>query len=240
MVARLGAVATLVALVFGAQTATAARPAVSLALLPGQLASGEIRFVASTGANADIGGRYLELRGIDLAARPSHTYARPDVIRAGCNESSCTFAIGRSAEARYEFRAFLLDSHTDAVVSRSKPIRRSWPSLPVDGVQLLVNGKVRPLTEMFHVTDDYVPIAPGALDVVAHWKRRPRTPGYSVRISTTEPVKREYARCTTGTTCRVRKTLSIRRDQELSLLVSFHRPDGSLIDGFQYCLVGRA
>jgi hypothetical protein len=204
------------------------------------LASGEVRFTASTDTRlGGPGGLYVELRGFDLRRIPRPPLDKPDLARTGCLSSPCSFDVGLPSGSNYAFRAVVIDSKTEKVVETSRPLLRSWRVLPFRNVALRVNGKARPLVSMFSKTYDYRPIAAGPLRVEARWKGDARAKGYFIEISTTEPEEKRYARCTTGTSCRVAHKARIEVNQGMSWLVTFRRVDGTALDGYRLYLVGR-
>jgi hypothetical protein len=108
------------------------------------------------------------------------------------------------------------------------------------GLKLFINGR-RYATTPLSGSDNYVDIAPGSLKVVARWLTDARGTGYHVVISTTEPVVRTYASCSTGTSCRVTKPVRIRPNQEMSWEVRIVKTRGNrLVAGFKVCLDGRS
>jgi hypothetical protein len=87
--------------------------------------------------------------------------------------------------------------------------------------------------------DTYLPIRSGKLDVEARWTKDARRSGYSVVVSTTEPVTRDYAICSTGTSCVVRKRVAILPNQEMSWTVKVVTTKGKrLVMGVRVCLAG--
>jgi hypothetical protein len=90
-----------------------------------------------------------------------------------------------------------------------------------------------------HGTDNYVPINAGKLAVVAKWPTNLRGTGYQIELATTEPVERVQAVCKTGTSCRVTRTIRIKRAVEMSWKVTIYSKVGFPVGGFVVCLVGR-
>jgi hypothetical protein len=67
-----------------------------------------------------------------------------------------------------------------------------------------------------------------------------RGTGYRVVISTSEPAVRTYASCSTGTSCRVTKTVRIRPGQEMSWQIKVVWTRGNrLAAGVKVCLDAR-
>jgi hypothetical protein len=108
-------------------------------------------------------------------------------------------------------------------------------------LKLLINGKRLAITPLKATTDNYVPIRAGRLRVEARWTTNARGTGYRVQISTTEPQARDYASCSTGTSCLVGIRVPILVGQEMSWSVKILKTrTNGLAAGFKVCLVGRA
>jgi hypothetical protein len=106
-------------------------------------------------------------------------------------------------------------------------------------VKLFINGKRYIGGPLPHGTDNYVPINAGKLAVVAKWPTNLRGTGYQIELATTEPVERVQAVCKTGTSCRVTRTIRIKRAVEMSWKVTIYSKVGFPVGGFVVCLVGR-
>ena len=154
----------------------------------------------------------------------------------------CAFVATTPAAAgsTYQFRSFLIDPATHEVITRSAPLRRTWPALRVRAVRFLVNGRSKPLSEFFGTTDDYLPVSAGELRVEAQWRPDAEPLRYTVAISTTEPKKRHYVTCRSGASCPVPQTVRILANQEMSWILTFRARDRSLVEAYRVCLVGRA
>jgi hypothetical protein len=201
-------------------------------------AVGEVNYVATTSAPLGQSTAYVELRGIDFLSKHPGTWDQPDVIRTGCMASPCAFKVGRAPSSGYEFVAFLIDAATHQTIAHSAPVRTTWAPNPVKGISFLINGKRWPLQEVYTASDDYLPIAPGKLKVEARWAGAlPK--GYSVTVSTSEPVQKQYAACKTGTACRPTRTVRIVPQQEMSWQVTVLDRSGAEVDSYQVCLVGK-
>src|ERR1041385_3238551 len=72
-------------------------------------------------------------------------------------------------------------------------------------LKLLINGKRLAITPLTSSADNYVGTPAGKLRVEARWTTDARGTGYYIVISTTEPLLKEWARCSTGTSCLVSK-----------------------------------
>jgi hypothetical protein len=105
----------------------------------------------------------------------------------------------------------------------------------------LFNGKRLPITPLMGGTDNYVNIRTGRLRVEARWTTNARGTGYRVQISTTEPQARDYASCSTGTSCLVGIRVPIVVGQEMSWSVKILKTrTNKVVAGFKVCLVGHA
>jgi hypothetical protein len=108
-------------------------------------------------------------------------------------------------------------------------------------LKLLVNGKRLPITPLMGGTDKYTEIPAGRLRVEARWTTNARGTGYRVQISTTEPQARDYASCSTGTSCLVAIRVPILVGQEMSWSVKILKTrTNKLVAGFKVCVYGRA
>ena len=107
-------------------------------------------------------------------------------------------------------------------------------------LKVLINGKRWALTPL-NGSDTYANIRAARLRVEARWLTDARGTGYYVAISTTEPLKRVYARCFAGTSCLVANKLRIRANQEMSVVVRILKTrSNKLVAGFKVCLNGTA
>jgi hypothetical protein len=122
------------------------------------------------------------------------------------------------------------------------PIRGAPLGLGVErphNLKLLINGKRLPITRLTDTTDNYADIRAGRLRVEARWATNARGTGYHVQISTTEPQARDYARCSTGTSCLVGSRVPILVGQEMSWSVKILKTrTNKLVAGFKVCLLG--
>jgi hypothetical protein len=121
------------------------------------------------------------------------------------------------------------------------PARPAFIILP-HGLQLLINGKQLPKTP-FSGPDRYTPIKASKLQVVARWKGDLRGTGYKVVIRTTEPDKRTYRTCSTGTSCPLRQRVPILKGEEMSWTVTIEQQKPhvtKILSGFMVCLNGTA
>jgi hypothetical protein len=74
------------------------------------------------------------------------------------------------------------------------------------------------------------------MKVQAQWTGNATRSGYVVRIRTTEPKNRVYARCSTGTTCAVSQRVPARLDDEWSWVLEVVTVHGQrVVAGFQVC-----
>ncbi len=123
---------------------------------------------------------------------------------------------------------------------QSRPARIVSPSaLRPHALKLLLNGKRWPL-ELLSGPDNYVGIPSGKLRVEARWQTDARGTGYYVQIATGEPLVRELARCSRGTSCVVPKTVPITKSQELTFTVKVVKTRGNkVVAGYRACLDGR-
>jgi hypothetical protein len=211
----------------------------------GHAASGRaLTYTATTSAQLNGAGEEfaLELRGIRLAEVPRATYEDPDYTGDRCRANPCRWSLIRGGEA-YEFRAFLLDlKNGGKTIMRSPPVRSTWalPKAP-DAVQLLINHRQWPIEPLDGAgPDEYLDIATGALSVQAKWKNELKGSGFLIVISTSEPADRDFARCSTGTSCEVSKRVAIKDGQEMSWNVKILTSAKKLVSGFKVCLIGRA
>jgi len=200
-----------------------------------------LSYTASTGATlAGAGGHFLlQLRGIALTHVPRATYARPDYLGRRCSAEPCRWSVVRGP-ASYEFRAFLVDLRRGKSASRSAPVRSVWarPAQP-HALKLLFNGQNLPTTPLDGSADNYDDLTAGSLRVEARWTGDARGSGYYVLISTTEPVARDYVRCSTGTSCLVPGKVQLLANQEMSWSVKLLTVRGNkVVAGFKVCLAG--
>jgi len=123
--------------------------------------------------------------------------------------------------------------------SQGEPLARG--ALRPHNLKLLINGKRLAITPLTSNTDNYVGTPAGKLKVQARWTTDARGTGYYVVISTTEPLLKEWARCSTGTSCLVNKRVPLLVSQEMSWSVTIRKARGNaLVSGFKVCLAGRA
>jgi hypothetical protein len=203
-------------------------------------AGAALRITAKTSLTlAGAGGHFaLELRGIDLTAAKRATYARPDYTGKRCTATPCSWSVARSGVA-YEFRAFLIDLRNGKSAERSLPLRTWWARAQPHALTLLINGKHLPTTALTSGVDHYNNIAAGPMHVVAHWTTDARGTGDYVAISTLEPQVKNFASCSTGTSCVVTQQVPILHNQEVSWQVEVLTKRGhKLVRGFRICLNG--
>jgi hypothetical protein len=105
-------------------------------------------------------------------------------------------------------------------------------------VKLLINGK-RWHLDTLNGGDNYIDIRARKLRVEARWQTDARGTGYYVLISTSEPVSKDLARCSSGTSCLVPKRVPIAFNQEMTLTVKvLKRPSDMVAAAFKACLNG--
>ncbi len=129
---------------------------------------------------------------------------------------------------------------TTAPSGQSRPTRIVSPSaLRPHALKLLLNGKRWPL-EALTGSDTYVGIHSGNLRVEARWQTDARGTGHFVQIGIGEPLVRELARCSRGTSCVVPKRVLILKSQELTLTVRVRTTRGNrVVAAYKACLDGR-
>ena len=145
------------------------------------------------------------------------------------------------AATTYEVKAFLVNLDSRKPVAESPPVRTIWspPPRPQD-IEVLVNGKKMPLTEL-KAGDIYIDVPAGKIEVEARWTNDIRDSGHYVVVATSAPKERVYATCRTGTSCPVPAKVPLVVDQEMSWQVRVMTTLGDkLADGKQVCLIGRA
>jgi hypothetical protein len=194
-------------------------------------------FTASTDEKLAIaGGKYqLELRGVDLKRHDRPDYRDKHV----CAGPPCEWTVVPDTASTYEFRAFLVDFQSGKSAGQSQPVQLVWAAPPAPrGLKLLINGKRLPTTPLEGGTDDYLKIPAGKVQVEAKWTTEARGTGYYVLISAGN---RDYARCSTGTSCRVPAKAPLLDGQEVSWVAKILTTRGDkLVTGFKVCLEGSA
>jgi hypothetical protein len=235
--------AALALLLWASGPARSAPLAVTIALQAnGPVSAGNaITFTATT--NAVLGSRYgLELRGIDLG-KATRSFARPDYLdKRRCTGEPCRWSVTSGSPASFQFAAFLVDRKTGAAVAQSAVVPALWLGQPApSGLKLLFNGRALPVVPLVGGGDNYHDFAAGKLDVEARWTGDVKPAGYYVVISMLEPSERDYAVCTSGTSCVVPVKVPLLVNQEMSWSVRMlTRKGGKLVSGFRVCLTGRA
>src|SRR5262249_10766121 len=147
----------------------------------------------------ETGGLYaLELRGIDTDS-DNASFDKPEFLEQRCVAQPCEWTVVPAKAANYDFKAFLIDLRGNKAAGESNAVKRDGTAPPgPQATGLSVNGKAPPKTPMG--ADDYSDFPAGPMSVEAKWKTDAGPTGYYVKISTDDKV---YARCFTGTSCRV-------------------------------------
>jgi len=105
-------------------------------------------------------------------------------------------------------------------------------------VKLFINGNRQPL--LATGADEYKPFRARTLNVEARWTTNARGSGHYVVVTQGEPLGRTLARCTTGTSCKVRTPLPLAVGQEMTLSVKvLKKSNGRIVTTAKACLVGR-
>jgi hypothetical protein len=225
----------------GSSKSGSSKPGVELAGDTEATGGKALFFTASTDEKLSLekGGLYaVELRGIDLKRPQRATFDRPDYLdRHRCEEKPCEWTVAPNAASTYEFRAFLIDLRGNKSAGQSAPVEVDWAAPPrPHALKLLVNGKSPPTTPLDG--EDYSDMAAGRMQAEARWATDARDTGYYLTISIGDRV---YARCTTGTSCRVPAKPKLGVDQEVSWTVKLLTTQGNkVVTGFKVCLAGRA
>jgi hypothetical protein len=106
-------------------------------------------------------------------------------------------------------------------------------------LKFLINGKRLPIVPIVGGPDDYAAFHARAMKVEARWATDADGTGYHVVISTAEPAEKNYATCSTGTSCRVAKAVPIGAGDEVSWNVKVVRTrDKQPVAGYKVCLMG--
>jgi hypothetical protein len=196
-------------------------------------------FSASTTAKLAVQKRglfALELRGIDTDSSGA-SFARPTFVdQDRCvGGSSCQWTVAPNKAGKYEYKVFLLDLVHDKTTGESNAVSLNWVAPPrPQSIKLFVNGKTPPSVSL--EGDHYSDFQAGPMQAEAKWTTDARGTGYYVTISVENKV---YARCSTGTTCRVPKRLPLPAGNEVSWTLQLMTTRGNKIaDGFKVCLEG--
>ena len=224
----------------GSSKSGSSKPGVELAGDTKATGGKALFFTASTDEKlAQAGGLYaVELRGIDLKRPRRATFDQADYVdRHRCDAKPCEWTISPTAASTYEFRAFLIDLRSNKSAGQSAPVEVDWAAAPrPHALKLLVNGKSPPTTPLDG--EDYSDMAAGRMQAEARWVTDARGTGYYLTISIGDRV---YARCTTGTSCRVPAKPKLGVDQEVSWTVKLLTTQGNkVVTGFKVCLAGSA
>jgi hypothetical protein len=176
-----------------------------------------------------------------MRRRLRHFHGQRTMVEAGAESVYWAgVALGRQALGLLGLAAASFVALAPAVT----PVHGESLGLAVDrphNLKLLINGKRLAITRLNATTDNYVPIRARSLRVEARWTTNARGTGYRVQISTTEPQARDYASCSTGTSCLVGITVPILVGQEMSWSVKILKTrTNKLLSGFKVCLVGHA
>jgi len=197
-----------------------------------------VSFTASTTKKlgSQKGGVYaVELRGIDK--RDEHaSFDRPEYVnKQRCIARPCAWIVLPGKASSYEFQAFLIDLRSNKPAGHSRSVKIDWAAPPrPHALRLFVNGKLPPTTPLDG--EDYSDFPKGPMRLQARWATDARGTGYYLKISIGDHV---YARCTTGTSCRVRDTVQLPADTEISWVVQLLTTHGNqIVDGFKVCLTG--
>ena len=180
----------------------------------------------------------LELRGIDAdssgASFDRPTFTDQDRCVGG---STCQWTVAPSKAGNYQYRVFLLDLVHNKTAGESNTVRLNWAAPPrPQAIKLLVNGKNLPNVPLSG--DHYSDFPAGPMHVEAKWKTDASNTGYYMTISVDNKV---YARCSTGTSCRVSKALPLPVGSEISWQLELLTTRGNKIaGGFKTCLKGVA
>jgi hypothetical protein len=196
-------------------------------------------FTASTDKTlaAEKGGLYvLELRGID-ADSGNASFDHPAFVdQTRCvGGSKCEWTVLPGKSGKYEYKVFLLDFVHNKTAGGSNVVKLDWQAPPrPQAITFLVNGKAPPRTPF--TRDHYSDFESGPMQVEAKWTTDARDTGYYVRISVDNKV---YARCSTGTSCRVAKRLPLGVGDEISWTLELLTTKGNKVaGGFKVCLEG--
>ena len=141
----------------------------------------------------------MELRGINSDSDDGSFDQPGYVSETRCILSPCEWTVVPAKASTYEFKAFLIDPRNDKVGGESDSVKLDWAAPPrPQAIKLFVNGETPPTTPL--TDDDYSKFPAGPLQVEAKWTTDASGTGYYVKISADNRV---YARCSTGTSCRV-------------------------------------
>jgi hypothetical protein len=175
----------------------------------------------------------LELRGVDLDSGDTSFYR--DKHR--CVFKPCEWTVAPTKAATYQFKAYLINLRTNKDAGASKAVKVDWTPPPrPEAIKLFVNGTT-PRTVPLD-GESYVDFPPGPLQVEAKWTTDAGGTGYYVKISDED---REYARCSTGTSCLVQSKIPLKAAQELELTLELRTTKGDkVVGGFKVCLDGKS
>ena len=187
------------------------------------------------------GGNYgIELRGTDLE-HPLEDAGLGNLAALRCDVPPCEWTIVPETASTYEFRAVLLDLTNGMSAAESPPIRAVWTAPPrPHAFKFLVNGKSLP-TSPLNAGDSYIPVRARKIEVETQWTTDAGGTGYYVVVSTVAPKEKEYARCSTGTSCLVPTMVPLKVGQEMSWNVKVLTTRGDKVaSAFQVCAIGKA
>jgi hypothetical protein len=180
----------------------------------------------------------LELRGIDADSGDA-SFDEPDYVdKTRCALSPCEWTVVPAKAATYEFKAFLVDVVKESGdVGESNSVKVDWAAPPrPEAIKLFVNGKAPPTAPLDG--DLYTKFPAGPLRVEAKWAGDARGTGYYVKIS---QGAKAYARCSTGTSCRVPGTVPLGTKDLMEWKVELLTTKGDrLAGGFRVCLEAAA
>jgi hypothetical protein len=178
----------------------------------------------------------VELRGID-ADSANASFDAPDYVDVNrCIKSPCAWTVAPDKAGAYKFKAVLIDLRSDKATSGSDPVELTWtaPTRPRE-IKLFVNGTTPPTWPLVG-GDDYSDFPTGPMNVEATWSTDVQGTGYYVRISVGNRV---YAKCSTGTSCRVPEPVPLAVEKLVSWVVQLRTTQGDKVaGGFRVCLEG--
>jgi hypothetical protein len=231
-----------IAVVVAAAAAGCASSKPSVQLAGGTEAAGGKALVLAASTDEKLvterGGRHVvELRAIDADSEGASFDDPQYVDKHQCVVKPCEWTVVPAKAGTYEFKAFLVDFKSSETAGESDAMNLTWSAPPKpDAIQLYVNGKTPPATPLGE--DEYTEFPQGPMQVEARWTTDATDTGYYLKISVGA---REYARCSTGTSCRVPEAVPLAADQELSWKVELLTTKGDkLVNGFNVCLEGAA
>ena len=107
-------------------------------------------------------------------------------------------------------------------------------------ITLFIDGNKQRLVPIVGGSDNYFDFRQPWMIVEAKWAGEARGSGYFIRISTTEPQKKVYAACFSGTRCLVPGKVPVLIDEEMSWSVEVVKSaTHEVVWGSKVCLVGR-